>query len=238
MEPSLPAVWKGKDNLSTPVWQEETFRLINAAAAKPDLPLQPPLCTWREAERARSHDRGPGAGSQLAGMGVAWGGSKSHGAGESPSLDVAQAVSRDGVANQVSSLLTKDSRFCTVPIFLPAELESVGWPHSAHYPASPGSCRLPDNNPQGDLSLKHSWALITGIFTVWTAGWRLIPQEVGLAAMHHTGHMTVSVIWQQTRGDRGSIKASLRISAQHPSFVQASHCRDVRQSWFSASWLF
>lgn len=37
----------------------------------------------------------------------------SHRAGESPSLDIAQAVSREAVADQVSSFLTKDARFST-----------------------------------------------------------------------------------------------------------------------------
>lgn len=237
-EPSRPAGWKGEDKLSTMVWQAEMFRLINAIAAKPDMPLQPPLCRWREAEQARSHDRGPRASSQLARMGLAWGGYESHGAGESPSLDIAQAVSREGAASQVSSLLTKDSRFCTIPIFLQAELESAGRPHSAHYPVSPSGSRLPANNPQGDLALKCSWALITSIFTTWTAGWTIIPWEVGLAAMHCTGHRTTSVIWQQAWGDCGSVKASLGTSAQHPSFLHAPHCCDVPQSWFSAPWLF
>lgn len=76
------------------------------------------------------------------------------------SPDLAQAVSRERVASQVSSLLTKDSRFCTVPIFPQAELESAGQPRAVRHHVSPGGSRFPANS-QSDLTLKCSCALIT-----------------------------------------------------------------------------
>lgn len=137
------------------VWEAEKFRLTNAISAKPDMPFQPPLCRWREAEQARSHDRGPGAGGQMARTVLAWRVYHSHRAEKKPKSANSLSSFQKGchltgleAADQGQQVLyntniPSDSRFCTISIFLPSELESAGQHHSVHYPWVQGAADSP-----------------------------------------------------------------------------------------------
>lgn len=197
----LPAGWKGKNKLSTIAWQAEIFRLINAKAAKPDMPPQPPLCRWREAEWASSHDRGPGAGRQLARMGLTLRDTSHTGQKKASSPDLAQAVSRESCQPGLEPPYQGQQVLYSTDI----PSSRAGVCRTTLCCTSPCECRRQQIPSQLSkwFNLKMQLCLDNQSIAIWTAGWRLIPWGAELTARHCTAHTGPRVSSDSRPNDTG-----------------------------------